>query len=421
VRAALAAADAAELVRAAVRCPAIAPALAGPVHVVAAGKAALDMAAALVEEAGDSIERGVIAAREAPDVPLLDLEVFAAGHPVPNEASVAAGLRALEIARTIPSLDTMLVLLSGGASAMLDVPAAGLTLADAAAATRALLLAGADIAALNCVRKHLSRIKGGQLAAMCAGRTLTLAISDVVTTPADEPSAIGSGPTVADPTTFAQAFEVIDRLGIRRAMPARAIETLERGARGALADTPKPGDRRLARSAFHLIGSRAHALDGARRAAESLGYRAYILDEPVVGEARLAAEAHAAAIARVAPRLARPACLLSAGETTVRVRGGGRGGRNMEFALAFALVPGAVPRAGALASIGTDGLDGPTDAAGAIVDGGTLERAARAGLDRPGHYLDGNDTYAFFSATGDLVRTGPTGTNVGDLQVLLLP
>jgi glycerate-2-kinase len=264
------------------------------------------------------------------------------------------------------------------------------------------------------VRKHLSAIKGGRLAA-AAGATVTLAISDVVAPVADDPCVIGSGPTVPDPTTFADALAALDRFALRGRVPPAVVALLERGAGGEVEETIKAGDARLARASFHVIGSRLDALAGARERAAALGYTVVEVPEPIVGEAR---EAGAWLARRAAAAGAPRVCVLAAGETTVRVRGRGRGGRNQELALAAALEGPGTGGGWVLASAGTDGVDGPTDAAGAIVDPTTLARAAAAGLD-PRRFLENNDVYRFFEPLGDLIRTGPTGTNVGDVQVVL--
>ena len=349
-----------------------------------------------------------------------DLERFQVGHPLPNDASLAAGRRALELAATLDDESVLVLLLSGGASAGLAAPLDGVTLADKAGTTDALLKGGIAIDGLNCVRKHLSAIKGGRLAAAAAGRVVTLAISDVVDPVPDDPAVIGSGPTTADPTTFAEALAVCRAVGGAATVPAAALATLDRGARGELEESPKPGDPRINAAAFHLIGGRLDAVDGAAREARRLGFTVEVLDEPVTGEAKVAAVEYVKAVARLAYDQPRPFCVLAAGETTVRVKGRGRGGRNQEFALAAAFMlvrrfPEAV-----IASVGTDGTDGPTDAAGAVVDTTSPLRAVEHGLHRPEHYLAANDSYAFFDALGDLVRTGPTDTNVGDLQVALI-
>jgi hydroxypyruvate reductase len=270
------------------------------------------------------------------------------------------------------------------------------------------------------VRKHLSAVKGGRLAAAAARAGCdTFAISDVVGPVEADPSVIGSGPTVADASTFADALDALDRLGVRGDVPAAALRALEDGRAGQRPETPKAGDARLAHSQFSLIGSRHDAMAGARREAERLGYTVAVLDDPIVGEAGTAAVAYAAHVRALVDRLPRPCCVISSGETTVRVTGSGKGGRNQEFALAMAEALAVDARSAMAASIGTDGIDGPTDAAGAIVDTLTLERARRAGLAAPDAFLENNDAYHFFDALGDLVRTGPTDTNVGDVQVIL--
>lgn len=386
---------------------------AGGILVLAVGKAAAGMAQAIAGRIPGADLRGlVIAPQAAPVDPRL---AFAIGsHPVPDAASEAAGRRALELADSCDGAGTLLVLVSGGASALMAVPAEGMTLADKREATATLLRAGADIHALNAVRKHLSAVKGGWLAARCRGRTIALAISDVV---GDDLSVIGSGPTVPDPSTFADALAVLDRFGGRAAYPARVLRRLERGAAGDLPETPKPGDPRLARATTRVIGGRREAMAGAAAEAAARGYHVVTLDAPVVGEARTAAPRFVAAAAAAAG--ARPACVIAGGETTVHVTGRGRGGRNQEFALAAA---GALAPLGAavVASAGTDGIDGPTDAAGAVADLTTLPRAGAAGLPEVQAVLAANDSHPFFAALGDLIRLGPTGTNVGDLQVFLL-
>ena len=342
------------------------------------------------------------------------LEFQRGAHPVPDADSVAAGRRALALAAD-PRPDVFVVLLSGGASSMLAVPASGVTLEAKQEVTRRLLQQGSDIHAINCVRKHLSAIKGGRLAAASARPVLTLAISDVV---GGDLSVIGSGPTVPDSSTYAQAIAVLEGCGVG-AFPTAVVTHLQQGARGNRPETPKPGDFDGAGHQAQAIGSAADALQGARDAATDLGYVVVVREGPVTGEARHAAAAYVAELAGVAAQHSRNLCMLSAGETTVRVTGAGRGGRNQEFALAAALPLSRLGRPAALASIGTDGVDGPTDAAGAIADSTTVGRARRRGLDSV-RYLDDNDAWTFFGSIGDLVRTGVTDTNVGDLQVTLI-
>lgn len=383
---------------------------------VAAGKAASSMARALLEEQGLTLG-GVLVVGTHRELDLPDnVEWHAASHPFPDERSVAAGERVLAFARSVPPDAHLLLLLSGGASSLLVVPAEGISLDDKRHVVRSLINGGADIHALNAVRKHLSRIKGGRLAAACRGRTTTLAVSDVV---GDDLSVIASGPGVPDPSTWRDA-----QASYRRWTPAHERlphvgALLDRGANGHLAETPKPGDASLARSTARIIGGRADAMRGAREEAERLGYHVVVFDEPVVGEARVEAARWIARIGPLVANVEHPLCVVSSGETTVRVTGAGKGGRNQEFALS--LVESLVPWTGevAAASVGTDGIDGPTDAAGAIADVTTMARAQALGLPRVADYLRANDAYAFFHALGDLVRTGRTDTNVGDLQVLL--
>jgi hydroxypyruvate reductase len=363
--------------------------------------------------------RAVITAHSIDAVSRPGVRTFAAGHPSPNADSAAAGEAALELARESRESGGLLVLLSGGASAMLVAPARGITLEEKVATTTRLMHAGAAIHELNCVRKHLSRVKGGQLAA-AAGRTITLALSDVHAPVADDPSVIGSGPTVADDTTFADALEIVRRYGIT--LPDSVRAHLERGAVGEADETIKSGDPRVEASRYTLVGNRLMAVDGAARAAESAGYQVVVLPDPTTGEARDTARRFVQAAADAVQGTTRPMCVIGSGETTVTVRGTGLGGRNQEFGLAGA---SALPlleaggRTTVLASAGTDGIDGPTDAAGVVMDAQTLSRGATAGLDWR-TALDNNDAYRFAAATGDLIIWGPTGTNVGDLHVLLV-
>jgi hydroxypyruvate reductase len=341
---------------------------------------------------------------------------FDAGHPAPNEASAAAAERSLMLARECRSQDGVLLLLSGGASAMLAAPVAGVSLDDKVRTARSLMEAGAAIDELNCVRKHLSRIKGGRLAA-AARRTLTLALSDVHGPIADDPSVIASGPTVPDATTYHDALHVIRSRRVTD--PASVIAHLERGVRGEAEETIKPGDPRLRHSTYSVVGNRETAMNGARRAAEACGYRVIAIPEATRGEARQAGLAFVQAAIRMAAGSSAPVCVIGSGETTVTVTGPGRGGRNQEFALAAVrTIAGSSPGV-VLASAGTDGIDGPTDAAGAIADTATSSRAAHAAAD-PEAALARNDAYHFFAPLGDLIQWGPTGTNVGDLHVFLI-
>ncbi len=312
-----------------------------------------------------------------------------------------------------------MVLLSGGASALLAAPVADITLEDKVATGRVLMRAGVAIDGLNCVRKHLSRIKGGRLAA-AAARTITLAISDVHGPIADDPSVIGSGPTVGDPTTFAEALAIVQRAA---EVPAAVRRYLERGAHGDVPETVKPDDVRLLGGTYEIIGNRQTAVEGAAAVARSFGYIVHVLPQAIVGEARDASLAFLRdarqAVVHAGGAPGAKSCVLASGETTVTVTGHGLGGRNQEFALAAVPEIASFGRPAVLASAGTDGIDGPTDAAGALVDSTTLERARLAGVSWEST-LAGHDAYHFFRPLGDLVVWGPTGTNVGDLQMLLV-
>jgi hydroxypyruvate reductase len=421
LRAAIEAVDAARLVRTALREPATAEALAHAsfVDVIAAGKAASQMLAAFLEDVHRPVRMrlGVGPHRTAGHPLTPDTTWIDAGHPLPNEGSVAGARRALAIASAAGPGDLLIVLLSGGGSALMAMPAPGIALDDKQHTARTLMNAGADIYELNTVRKHLSAIKGGQLAAASPGAVLTLAISDVV---GDDLSVIASGPTVPDNSTYGEALAVLARRGGSDRYPAAVVRRLRDGADGRVPDTPATGDSRMARAMARVIGAQRGAVDGARVAAESLGYHVWIVDAPITGEARLAAPAHVARVASQVPSGRRPLCVIACGETTVTVSGTGKGGRNQEFALAMAGSLASLGTRVAAASIGTDGIDGPTDAAGAIVDSSTFERARQAGIADPDCYLIDNNTYAFFDRLGDLIRTGPTGTNVGDVQVILV-
>jgi glycerate 2-kinase len=386
-------------------------------NVVAAGKAACPMLASCLANAPSRPRLAMAVSPVRPALAPDGVECIAGGHPVPTGASVLAGRRALALAAATAVDDVLVVLLSGGASALMESPAEGIALADLRAATDRLLRAGADIGALNSVRKHLSGVKGGRLASAAAGRTVALVVSDVV---GDDLPVIASGPTVGDPTTFADAIAVLDRFGGRGTYPDAVVAALEAGVRGERAETPKPGSAALARSTTIVAGGLDDAIEGARREAVARGYDVDVARAPVTGEARLAAAELADRIRARSAGQGVALCQLSGGETTVTVIGPGKGGRNQELALALVPDLAAFPFQVVVASVGTDGIDGPTDAAGAIADTDTLGRARAAGIDDPRAYLRDNNAYAFFQALGDLVITGPTGTNVGDIQVVMI-
>ncbi len=394
--------------------PRLPPPPAGRTVVVGAGKAAAAMARA-VEQAWPGPLEGLVVTRYGHAVPCRRIEVAEAGHPVPDQAGAAAARRILERVRGLGPDDLVLCLISGGGSSLLALPAPGLTLEDKQAVGRALLRSGAPIGAINVVRKHLSAIKGGRLAAAAAPAPLvTLAISDV---PGDDPSLIASGPTVPDPSTFAEARAILARHGIEPPEPVR------RHLAAAAEETPKPGDPAFANARLELAARPQQSLEAAAELARRHGLTPLILSDRIEGEAREVARV-LAAIALQAARFGQPAAppcvLLSGGETTVTVRGSGRGGRNAELQLALAVALDGHPAVWALAA-DTDGIDGSEDNAGALVAPDTLRRATRRGID-PSARLADNDGYGFFEALGDLVVTGPTLTNVNDFRaVLVLP
>jgi glycerate 2-kinase len=384
-----------------------------PVHLLAAGKAGVAMARTALGRLGTLVRRSlvVVPADRVGDA-LPAGRVVTAGHPVPTADSIRAADAALELAAATGPGASLVVLLSGGASALLAAPAAQLTLADKQAVTRCLFEGGADVAALNAVRKHCSRLKGGGLlrAARRADGVWTFVLSDVLN---DDLSTIGSGPTVADPTTFEDALAVLDRLALRARIPPAVVRHLEAGRRGELAETVKPGDPLLARSRPIVVGNNGMAVEAARRAAEALGYATAVLP-PLTGDAAMEGRAIVGRL-RALPGSGRVA-LVAGAEPTVQVVPGGRGGRAQHLALAASLALGEL-RAVVLA-VGTDGVDGPTDAAGALVDGGLVARAAAAGVDIRGA-LERTDSHPALDALAALVRTGPSGTNVSDLVVAL--
>jgi glycerate 2-kinase len=384
-------------------------------RVIAVGKAAPFMAVAFASVPHMQVRDGIVIGTHLPiELPKPFLWV-PSSHPLPDHRSVDAGRRALEMAGHTDRDETLVVLLSGGASALMAVPAGSLTLEDKRTAVQALLKGGADITALNTIRKHLSAVKGGRLAAAAAGATVCFAISDVV---GDDLSVIGSGPTVPDPSTYRDAWDYVERFTVAGDLTPTARDYLRAGLEGALEETPSPGDPRLERSITRVIGGRFNAMQGAAEAARSLGYDVITMDEPIVGDARTAGPAVLDSARRFASGKKRPLAVLASGETTVKVVGHGKGGRNQELALSVVNALAAESGEVALGSIGTDGVDGPTDAAGAYADTTTLNRASQYTLD-PDAYLADNNAYVFFQRLGDLLITGPSTTNVGDLQVIL--
>lgn len=389
------------------------------VVVVGAGKASEAMAAAADALLADVPVDGLVVVKERAGPGPFRVRVVEAGHPIPDGRGEAAARAILELVRGAGPEALVLCLISGGGSALMPAPVAGVTLAEKQAVTRLLLEAGATISELNAVRKHLSRVKGGQLArAAHPAPVVALLLSDVIGDPLD---VIASGPTAADPTTYADALAILERFGLRERVPASVWAHLEAGARGEAPETPKPGDPVLAGVVNLVIGNNGLVVEAAMAEARRLGLAPCLLTRRLQGEAREVARVFAAILdeaARTGSPVGRPACLIAAGETTVTVRGPGRGGRCQEFALA--VVPAlATMREVVVLAAGTDGSDGPTDAAGALADPTSLARARERGLD-PARSLAANDSYGFFRALGDLVVTGPTGSNLLDLYLGLL-
>jgi hydroxypyruvate reductase len=399
------------------------------IFVVGAGKASARMAGALEKILGDRIAGGWINVKagrpeygrtnDAAQKPLRRIHIHEAGHPVPDEAGLRGAREIVQILESAGEGDLVLLCLSGGGSALMPLPVEGVSLADKQAVTQALLACGADIREVNAVRKHLSQLKGGQFAqAAQPAEVVALILSDVVGDPLD---AIASGPSAPDSTTFADALAVLSKYGIEHRAPRSVLEHLCAGAAGAKPETPKPGDPVFARVRNLLIANNAASIAACARKAHALGYRPLVLSSTIEGEAREVARVCVAiareSLARGRP-IAPPACLISGGETTVTLRGNGCGGRNQEFALAAALSARGLEEVMILAG-GTDGTDGPTDAAGALADGETCGRAFQIGLSAA-DFLARNDSYHFFQPLGDLLMTGPTGTNVMDLYLLLV-
>ncbi|NPU83931.1 MAG: glycerate kinase [Syntrophaceae bacterium] len=390
--------------------------------VLAFGKAACAMTRGLLESLPACDAPGIVVTKygHVSGTALPErIAVFEAGHPVPDENGVSATVRAVDLVRSAGADALVVCLISGGGSALLAAPREGITLGEKQEMTRLLLEAGADIVELNTVRKHVSRVKGGRLAEDAApAGVISLILSDVI---GDRLDSIASGPTAPDETTYGDALQVLERYRLTGRVPGSVLRTLARGARGDILETPKPGSPLFGRVENVIVGSNRLALEAVQEKAREMGYEAVVLTSELRGEARdaarwLAGKAREARSGRTGD--GRPLCLISGGETTVTVTGSGIGGRNTELALAFALEIEGLDGI-TLLSAGTDGTDGPTDAAGAFADGNTAIEAGRAGLD-PGAFLTNNDSYTFFKKAGGLLVTGPTGTNVMDIQILLL-
>ena len=384
----------------------------GRLIVIGAGKASAEMARAVEKNWKGKLE-GLVVTRYGYGVPCEHIEIVEAAHPVPDQAGLDAATRMLDLVHGLTAEDTVLCLISGGGSSLLPLPLPGITLEDKQAVSRALLASGASISEMNCVRRHLSAIKGGRLAAAChPAKVVTLLISDV---PGDDPRDIASGPTVADASTCADALDIVNRYGIALARNLR--EVLESGA----AESVKPGDPRLTGHSVRMIATPQMALQAAANIAEQAGIKAYVLGDSIEGEAREVGKVIAGMALQVARRgqpFEPPCVLLSGGETTVTIKGKGRGGRNVELLLSAAIALHGEPGVYGLAG-DTDGVDGQEEIAGAWFSPDTLERAFASGI-RPLESLDRNDGHGFFQALGDSVVTGPTLTNVNDFRAILI-
>jgi glycerate 2-kinase len=388
-------------------------------YVVGAGKATAKMALAVEQLLGERISGGCVIVKHGHTAVLRKLQIVEAGHPIPDQAGVDAAEAILELLSGALESDLIFCLISGGASALLTSPSAGLSLKDKQQTTQMLLSCGARIHEVNAIRKHISKVKGGRLAELAYPATVvSLLLSDVI---GDGVDIIGSGPTAPDSSTFVDCLSIIERYGVSEMIPGTVRRFLEKGAAGEAAETPKLGNPIFDKVQNLIVGNNQSALRAAKEKAEALGYYALVLSSAIEGEAKKVAVDHVAIARDVLAghgAFHRPACIISGGETTVTVKGEGLGGRNQEFALAAAVeidgMEGMVVLSG-----GTDGTDGITDAAGAIVDNTTVQRAREKGLDARDH-LRRNDSYPLLNAVGDLLVTGPTLTNVMDLQLVLV-
>ncbi len=399
----------------------------GRVIVIGAGKAGAPMAMATAEIFGDRIVAGQVVVKYGHSLSptengtpgqVSNIKIVEAGHPVPDQAGLQAARQIVRLLEDVSQDDTVICLISGGGSALLTLPVDNLTLSDLQATTQSLLAAGANINEINTIRKHLSAVKGGRLAELAAPATIyTLILSDVV---GDPLNVIASGPTVADPTTFADAWSLVELFQLQDSLPRAVVQRLQAGRAGKIPDTPKASNPIFERVHTAIIGSNRIAARAAVTAAQAAGLEAQLLTTFVEGEAREVGKVLAGlakGLIRDEASLKRPACLILGGETTVTLKGSGQGGRNQEMALAAAIALQGWDDV-LVVCLGTDGTDGPTDAAGAFADGHTLARATEKGLDAF-DFLNRNDAYNFFFPLGDLIMTGPTQTNVNDLAFVL--
>jgi glycerate 2-kinase len=391
------------------------------IWVLGAGKAAAPMGQAIEKILGGYISGGLLATKYGHSIPLNKIDITEAGHPLPDENSVTSAARILDLAKQVTPDDLVLCLLSGGASALAVAPAEEISLTAKLECTRLLLNAGASIYELNAVRKHLSCFKGGRLARFLApAKTISLILSDVV---GNDIGTIASGPLAPDPTTYTDCIKMLQRLEILEQMPAAVQNRFALGAAGHIEETPKQKESIFRGIQTVIVGSCAQACSAAMQTARRLGYRTTVLTSRLEGDNAEAARFHMSVIKEIVFEgrpLRRPACIISGGETTVKVKGNGKGGRNQEFALHCAREMANLPAPCVAVSLGTDGTDGPTDAAGAIADSSTLARSMKFGAGFLDECLSNNDSYRFFNRLGDLLITGPTWTNVMDLHIFLV-
>jgi hydroxypyruvate reductase len=389
------------------------------IYVIGMGKASAAMAQAIEELLEQRLKSGIVNVKYGHAVPLKLIKVNEAGHPVPDDAGLNGTKEIIDLLQQTGERDLVFCLISGGGSALLPSPLEQLTLEDKQQATKILLESGANIHEINALRKHISRVKGGRLAKLVYPSTLiSLILSDVI---GDNLDSIASGPTVPDSSTFRDCLEITDKYNIRHRIPPTIVELLEKGALGEVEETPKLDNPVFVRTRNMIIGSNILAVKAARQKADELGYNSIILSSFIDGETKDVARVHSAIAKEIASSdnpVQKPACVISGGETTVAIQGSGLGGRNQEFSLAAAVAIEDLAKV-VILSGGTDGTDGPTDAAGAIADGTTLKRARALNLNAE-HYLSENDSYHFFQKLGDLLITGPTRTNVMDLRLMLI-
>lgn len=389
------------------------------VFVTGAGKATAPMAKAIEDIVGDNITGGIINVKYGHTANLKYIQLIQAGHPVPDENGIKGGNEILDLAQSAKKNDLVLCLISGGGSALLVLPAEGITLKDKQNTIKILLSCGATIHEINTIRKHISKIKGGRLAdAVYPAAMISLILSDVV---GDDLDVIASGPSVPDTSTFEECMNIFKKYKITENMPKAVVSHIKKGVSGKVAETPKEGNKIFKNTGNLIVAGNMEAINAARQESNKMGYNTLVLSSMIEGETREVARVHTAIakeILKTGNPITPPACILSGGETTVNITGGGLGGRNQEFVLAA--VTDIVDRKSIVVlSGGTDGGDGPTDAAGAIADSNTFERAERMGLN-PLTFLFNNDSYHFFKQLGDLFITGPTNTNVMDLRIILV-